>query len=91
MTPSQYKAAVRALPCCACGVVPPDGCDPHHTTVGRGLGKKSSDFETIPMCRGCHDDFHVVRGRFREMKRERRREWQRAQVARTQKALGYAP
>jgi hypothetical protein len=91
VTPKEYKAAVRALPCCACGVIPPDGCDPHHITYVHGIGKKSSDFETIPMCRGCHDDFHVMRGRFRTMPRDRRRVWQRDHVVRTQRALGHCP
>jgi hypothetical protein len=52
------------------------------------MGKKASDFETMPLCDPCHRDLHEHRGRF-SFGRDRLREWQLRMVARTQRALGY--
>ena len=79
----EHLARIRRLPCCVCAsrrfVVP------HHATYGRGLSRKSSDHETMPLCRRCHRDFHNAAGWFADWSREQRREWQRQMVQR------YAP
>ena len=52
---------VRQLPCCVCGMT--GGVDPHHLrsfAFGRGMGMKSDDKWTVPLCRKCHNDVHMV-------------------------------
>jgi hypothetical protein len=37
----------------------PAPSDPHH--VGRrGVGQKTDDYRTVPLCRRCHDEFHAT-------------------------------
>jgi len=51
----RYLDYVRGLPCCSCGH--PSPSDPHHFGP-RGLGQKTDDTRTVPLCRACHDTFH---------------------------------
>ncbi len=32
--------------------------DPHHYGTGGGMGQKTDDYRTVPLCRRCHDHFH---------------------------------
>ena len=50
----RYMRAVKQLGCCVCGMPPPS--DAHHCISGRYGTRKASDFETIPLCRNCHQD-----------------------------------
>lgn len=66
-----HLALIRQLPCLGCGVQRYDGAPfvidpdhimhPDHGFNSRGIGRKSADRWTIPMCRGpfgcanCHD------------------------------------
>ncbi|WJV61381.1 DUF968 domain-containing protein [Pectobacteriaceae bacterium C52] len=53
----KYTRWVKTQKCCACGA-PSD--DPHHI-IGHGMGgmgTKSHDLFTIPLCRFCHDALH---------------------------------
>lgn len=80
-----YLARVRRLSCCVCS----RGAQcAHHSTVGRGMGQKASDYDSIPMCTEHHFDFHEGKGHFAGWDRNRRREWQQEQVAATQTILG---
>ena len=45
-------ALVKQLPCCVCGAPPPS--DAHHVFCGRYGQRKASDFETISLCKECH-------------------------------------
>ncbi len=53
-----YLAAIRQLPCCACGAPAPS--DAHHLkadTGERGAAMKATDRFAVPLCRGpqgCH-------------------------------------
>jgi hypothetical protein len=53
-----YLAAIRQLPCCACGA--PSPSDAHHLKAGtgeRGMAMKATDRYAVPLCRGpegCH-------------------------------------
>ena len=52
----EHMAAVKALPCVACGAQGPS--EAHHVT---GDGKLRSDFRVIPLCTACHrgpDGYH---------------------------------
>lgn len=51
-----YLAYVRTHPCCLCGATPPS--DAHHWGR-RGVGQKTDDYRTVPLCRGCHDHVHA--------------------------------
>ncbi len=48
---------VRALPCAACGVHDPAGCDNAHTENG-GAGRKGDAETIISLCRRCHTKHH---------------------------------
>lgn len=53
----KYLAYIRTLPCCVCGVRM--GIVAHHESIlGKGVGLKCSDYETLPLCRDCHHDRH---------------------------------
>jgi len=48
-----YLQYIREQPCCFCDAPPPS--DPHHW-AGRGpRDEKRNDYETIPVCRTCHE------------------------------------
>lgn len=47
-----HLAAVKALPCVICGK--PGPSDAHHVICDRYGTRKASDFETIPLCKTCH-------------------------------------
>jgi hypothetical protein len=52
----RYLDFVRAKPCCSCHAPAPS--DPHHFG-GRGMGQKTDDFRTVPLCRFCHTEWHT--------------------------------
>ena len=47
----EYMAKVKMLPCVICGSSP---CDAHHPICRRYSGKRRSDWQTIPLCKSCH-------------------------------------
>lgn len=48
---------VRALPCCVCGRPGPSHAH-HHGP--RGVGQKTSDYRTVPLCAMHHDEWHAT-------------------------------
>lgn len=54
----RYMQAVKQLPCCVCGSAPPN--DAHHCISDRYGTRKASDFETVPLCKECHQGPHGV-------------------------------
>jgi len=57
MTGKEYMAAVAQLPCCICdefGMVQNSRTQVHHCFHDRFSSRKASDFDTIPLCEGCH-------------------------------------
>ena len=46
-----HLQAVASLPCAICGASP---VEVHHIRNGYGMGQRSSDLETIPLCPSCH-------------------------------------
>ena len=79
-----YLAFIRELPCCApsvteCQSPPPQ--HPHHST-GAGMGMKTGDRETMPLCWMHHRQFHEGKGPFDGWTRDERRRWQEEQVER---------
>jgi hypothetical protein len=51
-----YMGLVAQLPCVACRRF---GVQVHHVIMGRGSQGRSSDFDTIPLCKPCHDSLHL--------------------------------
>lgn len=74
---------IRSLPCCSCGARPPN--HPHHATGG-GMGRKSHDRETMPLCFRCHRDFHDGNGKFDGWNKAQRRLFQDLAIERLVKA-----
>lgn len=70
-----YLDAVRQLPCVICGWA--GGCDPHHCKDKPkygdekvykrlpSMGQRSHDHDAIPLCRNCHEFFHLHRSEFK--------------------------
>jgi hypothetical protein len=59
-----YKAWIRTLPCCACGV---EGrTEAAHVGTDGGMSMKASDRSCIPLCADCHtqrvDSYHRISG-----------------------------
>ena len=47
-----YKAWIRTLPCCACGV---EGrSEAAHAGSDGGMSQKASDYSCVPLCPDCH-------------------------------------
>lgn len=56
---ASYLEYVRAEPCCSCGAR--EGVEAHHwARRGRsgGLGRKTDDYRTVPLCEACHRELH---------------------------------
>lgn len=47
-----YRAWIRTLPCCACGVT--KNIEAAHTGSGGGMKQKPSDYQVVPLCQDCH-------------------------------------
>jgi hypothetical protein len=62
----RYLAFVRSKACCFCHA--PGPSDPHHFAGQKGMAIKVSDLYTVPVCRGCHDEWHQ-RGSIRSFSR----------------------
>lgn len=43
---------------------------------GAGMAQRSHDHTTVPLCHQHHKEHHEFLGRFRDMNRHQRREWQ---------------
>lgn len=54
----RHMACVKMLPCVICGHAPPSAA--HHCISDRFSQRKSSDFETIPLCWECHQGPHGI-------------------------------
>jgi hypothetical protein len=50
----RHLALVHTLPCCVCGAYLVEA---HHIRVGT-MGRKASDFDTIPLCARHHNEQH---------------------------------
>ena len=65
----EHMARVKMLPCVICNAPPPN--DAHHCYHDRYGTAKESDFDTIPLCKWCHQDgplsVHRAKATWREM------------------------
>lgn len=52
-----HMAKVAQMKCVCC--LRPGPSQVHHVIHGRFSQRKSSDFETIPLCVQCHNDLHA--------------------------------
>lgn len=69
---SAYMAFVCTLSCIVCQGGP---CDPSHVSLGpneKGIGMKVSDFQVVPHCRKCHQEWEERRGFCRGWSKEYR-------------------
>lgn len=96
----QWKADVRQL-ACVVHIDPHDcrwppgvehRCDPSHIdhALGkdrRGLGQKTDDTRTVPMCRMAHDAYEFGTGIFKGATKEQRRTWGEVWLQKTEKAV----
>ncbi len=68
-----YTDWVHRQPCHQCKRQA--GCDAHHRT-GAGMGLRSHDHASFPLCRWCHTAFHAGSGPFKWFDKAGRRDWQ---------------
>lgn len=52
-----YLEFVRGRACALCGRMP---AVPHHSGP-RGMGQKTDDYRTVPLCNSCHESVHAGR------------------------------
>ena len=87
-----YRAWIRTLSCCACGV---DGrSEAAHTGTDGGMSMKASDYSCVPLCPECHtrgplayhrigkhafERVHALR--FASIAAQLRREWKQQRAA----------
>lgn len=58
---------LKSLPCVQCHAPPPsDPCHANWGEFGKGMGIKSDDLYTIPLCRACHQELDTYAGRNRQ-------------------------
>jgi hypothetical protein len=74
-----HRAAVRKLPC-ASRSLPGAQClgdvQCSHRDEGKGIGLKTSDLESVPMCAGCHDSWtNNSPGAFKDWPKATKRLW----------------
>lgn len=82
----EHLKKVKSLSCCMCGAAPPS--DAHHIRdLEVGAGQKSSDFETIPLCKGCHQGDNGFHGLGRKEWERRYQVTQRELLKNTRKLL----
>lgn len=60
----EWMAKIAELPCVICSRRP---VVVHHTIMDRHAMRRSSDFETIPLCDPCHRDLHASPKAWREL------------------------
>jgi len=57
---ARYRAWIRSLLCCLCGLEPAG--EAAHTGRDGGMAQKASDYSCVPLCRNCHtqnaDSYH---------------------------------
>ena len=81
-----YLAWVRTLPCRVRESDLDHRCQGDvqaHHRVGGGMGTKTGDRQTFPLCAGHHRARHDMNGPFKGWDRERMREWERNEVLAT--------
>jgi len=59
MTGREYMGRVAQLPCAICGVY---GVNVHHIRTGIGMGRRASDFDTLPLCPEHHQGMTGIHG-----------------------------
>jgi hypothetical protein len=75
----EHRARVRRLPC-ASRLLPGAQCrgdvQCSHRDEGKGMGLKTSDLESVPMCAGCHDSWtNNTPGAFHDWPKATKRLW----------------
>ena len=55
----QYMDRVAQLPCAICGAL---GVHVHHRRTGVGMGRRASNFDTIPLCPEHHQGTTGIHG-----------------------------
>lgn len=78
---SDYLAWIRTLPCVFASEACEGPTEAHHRTGG-GMGLKTSDRETIPLCARHHKDRHDHTGPFFQMTKAERKDWEAMMVDR---------
>lgn len=59
MTGREYMGKVASLPCAICGA---HGVHVHHIRTGIGMGRRASDFDTLPLCPNHHQGAEGIHG-----------------------------
>jgi hypothetical protein len=62
-----WRRAVASLPCVCCMR---EGSQAAHRNEGKGMGLKTSDAWTVPLCPSCHSEFDQGRRWDKQTKRE---------------------
>lgn len=76
---------VRKLPCRAVELERATPCmgrvEAHHAGVRPGVGVKCGDDDTVPLCRGHHDELHSLSNTFKRFDKAKLQAWREDQIA----------
>lgn len=59
MNGREYMGKVAQLPCAICGI---HGVHVHHIRTGIGMGRRASNFDTLPLCPEHHQGKSGIHG-----------------------------
>jgi hypothetical protein len=79
-----YLAKVAALPC----FVDNEHSGPIHAHHAIHRSQGGVDIDAVPLCHGCHDEWHTASGFFRDMDKAERKRFAHGMIALTRDRLG---
>lgn len=86
MNGREYMGKVAQLPCAICGVY---GVHVHHIRTGIGMGRRASDFDTMPLCPEHHQGMTGFHGCGRKAFEKLHDVTELELLRRTKEELGY--
>ena len=86
MNGREYMGKVAQLPCAICGVY---GVHVHHIRTGIGMGRRASNFDTLPLCPEHNQGMTGVHGCGRKAFEKLHNVTELELLRRTKEELGY--
>ena len=86
MNGREYMGKVAQLPCAICGVY---GVHVHHIRTGIGMGRRASNFDTLPLCPEHHQGKSGIHGCGRKAFEKLHDVTELELLRRTKEELGY--
>lgn len=82
----RHMGRIAQMPCALCGV---SGVHVHHIRTGIGMGRRASDFDTLPLCPEHHQGMTGIHGCGRKAFEKLHNVTELELLRRTKEELGY--